>query len=207
MSVCLKKEILMAFADRELPPGETELAERHFANCATCKRKLESVRATTLKVNSLLSLLAPEETADAVVIARIPHVETNVRMRWAAVASVGMLAVALILFVILRRQHSAPALNIAKSAVVAPVLPVEKNDVLVAAVAKPAHVATPKPPVKLRQFQALDDGEPIETGMIYRVSLPAPASSEASAQQSTRRIPAEVIVDEFGKVRAIRFLQ
>src|SRR5580704_7622467 len=119
MSVCLKKEILMAFADRELPSGEMELAERHIANCATCKRELESIRATALKVNSLLSFLAPEETADAVVIARTPHVETNVRMRWAAVASVGMLAAALILFVIMRRQHSAPALNIANTTVVA----------------------------------------------------------------------------------------
>jgi Putative zinc-finger len=207
VSECLKKKILMAFADGELPSGEMDSAERHISTCAACQRELASIRARTLKVNSLLSLLAPEESADACAVVRIPSGETNLRIRWTAVASVGVLAAALILFVIMRRQHFAPALNIAKTSAQAPLPAVENKEALVATVKKPANVRTPKTPLRVRQFQALDDGEPIETGMIYRVSLPAPSSTNTSQQQSAKRIPAEVIVDEFGKVRAIRFLQ
>jgi Putative zinc-finger len=206
---CLKKEILMAFADRELPPSEMELAKRHISTCAACKQELESIRATSVKVNSLLASLAPDEDPNAapITVVRIPYSGANLRTRWTAVVSVGVLVAALLLFVMIRRQYSAPAPNFVKAVAFAPVQSVEKKEVLVATVTKPAHVVTQKAPLKFRQFQALDDGEPMETGMIYRVSLPAPSSPEVSAQQSAKRIPAEVIVDEFGKVRAIRFLQ
>jgi anti-sigma factor RsiW len=209
MSVCLKKETLLAFADGELPSDEMAFTERHIAACAACKQKLESIRATSLKVDALLSSLAPEATTNgaAISVARIPYSGANVRMRWTAVASVGVLVTALFLFVMIRRQHPAPTLNVVKTAPPVPVLSVEKKEVFVAVAAKPAGVGALKTPLKVRQFQALDDGEPIETGMIYRVSLPASSSADASATQSAKRIPAEVIVDEFGKVRAIRFLQ
>jgi anti-sigma factor RsiW len=209
MSGCLKQEILMAFSDSELPSGEMKSAERHIADCAACKRELESIRATSLKVNAMLNSLAPRETAnaDAVTVARIPYSSANTRMRWTAIASVGVLVAALILFVMIRRQHPTPATSVAKTVAPAPVPDVEKKEVLAEAVTKPAHVGTPKGPVKVRQFQALDDGEPIETGMIYRVDLPASSVPNGVSLQSAKRIPAEVIVDEFGKVRAIRFLQ
>lgn len=209
MSACLKKESLLAFADRALPSSEMEFAERHVAGCASCKQELESIRATSVRVNSLLAALAPGEIegADTIAVGRIPYSGANARMRWAALASVGVLVAALFLFVMIRRQHSAPVTNFVKAVVPAPVQPVEKKETLVAAAKKLAHVETPKTPLKVRQFQALDDGEPIETGMIYRVSLPASSSPSSTAQQSAKRIPAEVIVDEFGKVRAIRFLQ
>jgi len=200
---------LLAFVDRELPSAEMESAQRHITGCVACKQELETIRATSVKVNSLLSSLAPDDEANTAPIAvvRTPYSGANLRMHWTVVASVGVLVAALFLFVMIRRQHSAPATNFVKAVVPAPAPPVEKKEVLVAAVAKPVHVGTPKTPLKVRQFQALDDGEPIETGMIYRVSLPASSSASATAQQSAKRIPAEVIVDEFGKVRAIRFLQ
>jgi anti-sigma factor RsiW len=219
MSMCLKKGLLLAVADCELPSGEMELAERHIAVCAACKQQLESIRATSVRVSSLLSSLAPEETAgaDAMAVVRIPYGGASSRMRWTAVVSVGVLVAALLLFALIRRQHSAPTTEFVKA--VAPVQSVEKKETFVSAVTKPAHVGSPirigtptrigttKTPLKVRQFQALDDGEPIETGMIYRVSLPASSSPSGTAQQSAKRIPAEVIVDEFGKVRAIRFVQ
>jgi anti-sigma factor RsiW len=209
MSVCLKKETLMAFADCELTPDEMDLAERHTSTCAVCKQELESVRATNVKVNSLLCSLAPDEEQNAVAIAvvRIPYSGANLRTRWTAAASIGVLVAALFLYVMIRRQYSAPATNFVKAVAPAPLPSVEKQDVVVTGIAKPAHVGTPKMPAKVRQFQALDDGEPIETGMIYRVNLPATSSPNFAGSQSAKRIPAEVIVDEFGKVRAIRFLQ
>lgn len=209
MSVCLKKETLLAFADRELPPGEMESAERHITDCAACKRELESIRATSVKVDSLLNSLAPDEEATVAPIGviAIPYSGANARMRWTAVASVGVLAAALLLFVMIRWQHPTPAPNVVKTVAPAPVPAVEKKELLAGAVTKPANVGTPKARLKVRQFQALDDGEPIEMGMIYRVSLPASSSLNFAGSQSAKRIPAEVIVDEFGKVRAIRFLQ
>jgi anti-sigma factor RsiW len=205
----LKKEIVMAFADRELPSGEMESAEGHIAVCAVCRQELESIRARSMKVDSLLNSLAPNEEATVAPIGviRIPYSGANAQMRWAAAASVGVLVAALVLFVMIRRQHSAPATNVAKSVAPAQMSSVEKKDVLAATAVKPAHVVAPTARLKVRQFQALDDGEPIETGMIYRVSLPASSVPNGVTMQSAKRIPAEVIVDEFGKVRAIRFLQ
>ena len=69
----------------------------------------------------------------------------NSRMRWTAVASVGVLVATLVLFVMIRRQHSAPATNFVRVAP-APAPSVEKKEVLAAAVTKPAHVGTPKTP-------------------------------------------------------------
>jgi anti-sigma factor RsiW len=209
MSGCLKKEKLLAFVDGEMPSDEMELTERHIEVCTSCRREVEGVRATSVTVNALLNSLAPGETAgvDALTAVRIPYGSGKTRMRWTAVASVGVLVAALVLFVLIRRQHSAPAQNIVTAVTPAPTPSVEKKEVLAAAVAKPTHVGTPRGPLKVRQFQALDDGGPIETGMIYRVDLPASSVPNGVSLQSAKRIPAEVIVDEFGKVRAIRFLQ
>jgi anti-sigma factor RsiW len=209
MSTCLKKEMLLALVDRELAPSELESAERHIADCASCRQKLDAIRATSLKVNALVASLAPSDAASAeqITVIRIPEQVANPGMRWAAVASVGLLVAALALFVMIRWTHTVAPSDVAKTIAPAPAQTVEKKEVGVAPVMKPAHVAVPKAHAKMRQFQALDNGAPIETGMIYRVSLPAGTSRDATATQSARRIPAEVIVDEFGKVRAIRFLQ
>jgi anti-sigma factor RsiW len=209
MSGCLTKETLLEFVDRELPSGEMESAERHVAGCVTCAQELEAIRATNVKVNSLLSSLATDDQVSNALVAvvRIPYSGANLRMRWTAAVSVSVLVATLVLFVMIPQQHSASPTNFVKAVAPAPVPSVEKKEVLAAVAAKPAHVATPKTPAKVRQFQALDDGEPIETGMIYRVDLPASPSPNFAGSQSAKRIPAEVIVDEFGKVRAIRFLQ
>jgi hypothetical protein len=209
MSACLKKETLLAFADCELTSGEMGSAEQHVAACAVCRNELANVCAMNVNVNALLSSLAPDDSqnVDASAVVRIPYSGANERIRWAAVASVGVLVAALLLFVMIRRQPSAPAPDVAKIVTPASQPIVEKKEIPVATVKKPLHVGAPKRAVKVRQFQALDDGEPMQTGMIYRVSLPASSVTNTAASQSAKRIPAEVIVDEFGKVRAIRFLQ
>lgn len=210
MSACLKKEALLAFVDGELASAEMESAERHVAGCASCQQELESVRATSMKVNALLSSLAPNDSvsAEQIAVIRVPNTAANPGVRWMMVTAVGVLAVSLALFALVRRSHKVPPSDVAKMVAPPRVLTAEKKDVVVAAVVKKPHqVAGPKVHAKVRQFQALDDGPPIQTGMIYRVSLPATTSPDASASQLAKRIPAEVIVDEFGKVRAVRFLQ
>ena len=209
MSVCLKKETLLAFADREMTSGEMESAEKHLAACAACQQELAVIRATSLKVNALLSSFSPDGATDTqqTAVVYIPYKVANPGLRWVTVASVSALAIALTLFVMIRRTHTVAPPELANTIASAPAIAVEKKDVVVAMVPKHAHLSGAKTGAKVRQFQALDDGAPIETGMIYRVSLPATTSPDATATQSAKRIPAEVIVDEFGKVRAIRFLQ
>ena len=80
MSVCLKKETLLAFVDRELPSAEMESAQRHITGCVACKQELETIRATSVKVNSLLSSLAPDDEANTAPIAVVIPV-TGFRLR------------------------------------------------------------------------------------------------------------------------------
>jgi len=209
MSACLKNETLLAFVDREMTPADSELAEKHVAACSACQQQLEGIRASSLKVNALLSSLAPDGEANAgsITVIRLQNNAANPAMRWAIVGSVGVLAATLLLSAMIRRPHIANPPDSARTATFTPAPEVEKKTAVVATIVNPVHTTVPKVPAKVRQFQALDNGAPIETGMIYRVSLPASASSDSSATQSAKRIPAEVIVDEFGKVRAIRFLQ
>ena len=209
MSACSKKEALLAYVDRELAPGELELAEKHVAGCTSCQQQLQSIRASSLKVNALLSSLAPIDAASAesIAVIRIPIKATNPWMRWAAIVSVGAATATLVLLAMIRHTHTVTQSDAAKTVAPATAPAVETKKVIGTTIAKPDHAGRPKVPAKVRQFQALDDGAPIETGMIYQVSLPPPTSSDGSDSQSAKRIPAEVIVDEFGKVRAIRFLQ
>lgn len=209
MSACLKNETLLAFVDREMASGEMESAERHVSACAACQQELDSIRATGLKVNTLLSSLAPNDgvSGEQIAAVRIPVTAANLGVRWITVTAVGVLAIALVLFALVRHSHPVPPSEVTKTVGPVPVPAVGKKDVVVAAEVKPVHVVGPKAHAKARQFQALDNGGPIATGMIYRVSLPARTSHDGSATQSAKRVPAEVIVDEFGKVRAIRFLQ
>jgi anti-sigma factor RsiW len=202
MSECVRRETLLAFADRELATDEMKLVERHIADCSACKREFDNVSATSLKVDALLSSLVPSGALDSEpsVFVSIPQRAATIRTRWAAVGSIGLLAAAAFLwFLAVRgsRPTQQPRLVVSAPPVV---LPVEKAPVAVPVSNKPTQVAIHKPRAVARQFQALDNGGPIQTGMIYRVSMPAPSDS-------ARRIPAEVIVDDFGKVRAIRFLQ
>jgi hypothetical protein len=64
-----------------------------------------------------------------------------------------------------------------------------------------------KPQPRILQFHALDNGGTIESGLVYRVSLPVPIIGGPGGAKPARTIPAEVMVDESGQVRAIRFLQ
>src|SRR5579872_5554369 len=107
MSACLKKVALLASVDRELALGEMESAEKHIAACSPCQQQLESVRATSLKVNVLLDSLAPGDvtSAEPIAVIPVPYDAANSRMRWAAVASVGVLAAALVMFAAIRRPH------------------------------------------------------------------------------------------------------
>ena len=209
MSECLKRETLLVFVDRELSTGEMESAERHIALCAACRRQLDEVRAMSVKVDALLSSLAPNDAPnlEPIAVISIPPKTANARMRWTAMACVGVLVAALLLFAIIRRSHTTPAPNVARTERPVTVPSPEKKDAPAENIGKVASVAVHKPHPRVREFQALDDGEPIQTGMIYRVSLPALSLPNASASQSAKRVSAEVIVDEFGKVRAIRFLQ
>src|ERR1700722_18770768 len=108
MSTCLKKETLLAFVDREMLSSEMELAESHVTACAVCRKQLDAIRATSLKVNALIGSLAPNDgaTAEQIAVVRIPERVANPGMRWGTVAAVSVLAVAVAVFVMIRRTQT-----------------------------------------------------------------------------------------------------
>lgn len=219
MSMCVKEEILQAYVDRELPGPEMESVAAHLAECAACSTSLEVIRATNLKVETFLNSLAPEEVpvVAPVSIAELSRRSAASRLAWTAVVAGGALAAGILLLVMMVRRpqvntaydssRNQPVIPISSSATkdesALPVragISVEKT----ATIGKTTHVRATKMQLKVLNFQALDNRGPIEMGMIYRVNLPATFSGNGG---SSKGIPAEVIVDESGQVRAIRFLQ
>jgi hypothetical protein len=66
------------------------------------------------------------------------------------------------------------------------------------------HVAAVAEP-KTLEFISLGDGAPIETGTIVRLEVPV-GEAKGMKAGARKRIPADVLLDEQGEVRAIRFL-
>ena len=81
---------------------------------------------------------------------------------------------------------------------------VSTERVPVAAQIKP-HRA-PKTLVAETYFIPLDDGPPVIDGTIVRINMPDTFSVRPRSGHKGTTVPAEVLVDEAGLVRAIRFL-
>ncbi len=224
MSKCLNREILQSLLDRELSAAAAKAAVLHLDSCESCTRALENIRVANLEIATLLDSLLPEQMAEVMpgtIVEFAPTVSTNHR-RSAAVSVVAIAACALFAFIILRRdtQHQIPISDMAPRSIAAlqPALRAAAIAPSSAKVSKPsvapllipakraAHKPQTRPPDSATlDFIALDDGGPIESGMIVRMDLNAsPANSHAT--HFATKIPVDVLVDEQGEVRAIRFL-
>ena len=69
---------------------------------------------------------------------------------------------------------------------------------------KPHHA--PKPLIAETDFIPLDDGPPVIDGTIVRINMPDTFAVHPRHGHKGHTVPAEVLVDEAGLVRAIRFL-
>jgi hypothetical protein len=162
----------------------------------------------------LLTSLVPEELTVAIpngamadAVASMSCKAAGSRLRWALIVSVGALAVASsFLFIMIHRPHTAPTPSITKSQAPAPsvVAPAEKHYVAAVPKSVSSHVRKPLP--EENDFMALDDGPPVQDGTIVRINMPASFAPGPGRVRHGKGVPADVLVDETGQVRAIRFV-
>jgi hypothetical protein len=225
MSACRKNETLQAFLDHELRARAMNSAASHLEYCATCQRELENVRARCKSVHSLLDTLLPEqvtEVAPGSIREFSPELAAS-HVRFVAAAVIGIAACALFAFIVLRHPAQSPISNSAVASYstaksnssvalrsgsqAAPETPGEKSTVRsVARISKAARRGSPKPVSRSLDFIALDDGGPVESGMIVRMNLDSPPPGNSRPARQAKQVPVDVLLDEQGEVRAIRFV-
>jgi len=225
MSKCIQEDKLRSFLDSELSAAESESTACHLALCAACASKLEFLRSEAADVDSFLGSLAPEQTLPTAAPALLPMApqHRSARVSWTAALSLGALAVVIVAALLLLMRHSypkAPDLGKQQPGQSAPSTlsanqPKRQKEAMLpeeaihSQQAKRQRVSmrTPNHRPELRPFIPLDNDGPIEMGLIYRVKLPGSIFSSLDPAVLNSQISAEVIVDETGRARAIRFLQ
>ena len=228
MSKCLKRETLQAFVDGELRESAANSAQLHLASCSTCAAELENIRAQSLEMRSLLDSLVPNQIPEAMPVSVIQFTpeSTASRNRVIAATIAGIAACALLTFVIVRHDAHSPNSNSAVSVSATNSNPIAgpNTSQQVASLAPQEISKSPalrpsnhtarvahKPPVRALssgplEFIALDDDGPIESGTIVRVNLDVPSQNNSHPARVSKQVPVDVLVDEQGQVRAIRFL-
>lgn len=221
MSACLKSSILQAFADGELPKATIASAATHIEPCASCRRELEKIRAANLETRRLLDSLLPEQAPEVMPSSvRAFSSEPAANPSRTIVATIGALAAcALLVFILLHRQVQPPSLTpstasnassasqpASQVAAMQPALAIAKSPAI--QTSNPIRHAARKirPLSQPLEFFPLDDGGPIESGMIVRVNLGASVRRNSLPARGAKQVPVDVLLDEQGEVRAIRFV-
>jgi hypothetical protein len=212
---CIQENNLRAYLDSELSTTESEATSNHLATCPACAYKLSAVRAEAAAVDSLFASLAPEQPLPTAAPAMlpVPLQRSAAQFGWTAALSLSALAAVIIAAVLLLRHSSAPQSPVivkrqpAQSAP-APVAPMNSRQ-------PPLSTPRKRQPSKFRDanyrpnprpFIPLDNDGPIESGLIYKVKLPGTIFNSLDPAVMHSQYPAEVIVDVWGRPRAIRFL-
>jgi hypothetical protein len=211
MMGCLSEGALEAYLDGELPEAKRYSVAGHLQRCARCRSRLEGVGATAARVNALLDALAGEDpvaaTSAVLPLRERPGSDAS-WVRW-AVAAVGVLAMGAVLDVLTmarRPQVAAPALVTKKQATVQSAPGIVSRTVAPAVKPRFRRVRRSKPLPRLDDFLALDDGDPIQVGVVVRVMLPASAFAAMPQTGATQVIMADLAIGEDGRARAIRFV-
>lgn len=177
MSRCWLEGELRAYLDRELPAAEMEAAGQHLRECRPCSAIAEELAQRAARVSALLAALehAPAAAPRSAAASRRPAI--------AAVAALAAAACAAFFLWAPKR------------------VTVDQADSSRRTVSRPAQQGSPAParPARLphkakaqtQYYVALDD-EPIESGVVVRVSFPDTG------------LLADVIYDEQGRPRAVR---
>ncbi|HET9401313.1 MAG TPA: zf-HC2 domain-containing protein [Candidatus Acidoferrales bacterium] len=211
MSSCVRDSRLRGLVDNELPQLQAHAVREHLASCASCAGRFTNVSSARAEVRSLMDALAPAivEPIVAPEIVSVARREFWPRVSWiSAVAAVLVGAIGLLAF-IHAQQHvrgstGMPGKSLANLPVRVPsggasaTLTVEVS-------ATPGGNAKHSSAKRVMTFVRVDGGEPIEGGTIVRVKLPAAMFSNVNPVK-TPEIAADAVVDESGRVRAIRVL-
>lgn len=210
MSVCLKEEVLQAFMDQELGEPENDCVSAHVAACAACRGKLALIQSSSLKLKSILDSLVPDGHSAASLnsVIDLPQPASAPTIAWTVVAAgAAIAAVILVAFIFLRSGPVVPGSRDIAIVSHAPAVVRLTGNHPTPILHAPVPVRKQKPQLRILQFHALDNGGTFDSGLVYRVSLPVPIIAVPGGAKPTKTIPAEVMVDESGQVRAIRFLQ
>ena len=209
MSMCLDRETMQAFLEKGLPDNEMTKAQLHIAHCDTCDRELQDIRATMIHVDFFLDSLAPNDLPAVVV----PPAEVALWqrrgfwIRWTTTGAVGLVSAAtVVLLVLFLRPYSLRESNSsdAKASLSTPVVAFGRH---VAPHTQPSVQENGREASQSgSEFIPLDDGPPVEDATIVRISLSFTSSKRSSGVSNGVSVAADVLVDESGQVRAIRFL-
>lgn len=181
MNRCWLEGELRAYLDRELPAQDLQAVEMHLAECSACAMLATELGERAARVGAMLAALehAPAVCPKRPAPSRLPAM--------AAAALLAAAACAAFFFIVTPQRQPAIAVqsgSVQRTGSPPPqrVLPTRAEP------AKPPHKA--KRP-QVQYYLALDD-EPIESGVVVRVSLPDSG------------LLADVIYDEQGRPRAVR---
>lgn len=211
MKSCVQDSRLKAFVDNELPELELRAVRSHTVSCDFCRVRVERIAAMSAEVKTLMGGLVPAN----VELISVPEIVREAgrdgwpRVSWvSAVAAVLMAGVGLLAFI--HEQHRVPATAEVpgKSAANLPIrIPLGGAPATLTVEVSARRDANAKhaSAKRLMIFVRVDGGEPIEAGTIERVKLPAAMFSNVNPAK-TPEVSADAVVDESGRVRAIRVL-
>ena|SRR5215469_15732565 len=192
MSACWSQGELRAWLDGELPARDMEAVAAHRKQCAACAGVLERLAAREAWVSARLRSL-PETSG----LVKLPRISRPTRPLWPVTAAAGI-AATLAVVLLAPRQHAPvpqpkPPQMASKAApaLPAPAPPMKVKQAII------RRKLPPKPQPRVEDYVALDD-EPIESGVVVRVSLEAGIDGG--------QVPADVILGPDGRARAIRLV-
>jgi len=196
MTHCWPEGALRAYLDGELSPEDMKSVAAHLAECEDCERLHSELSVRSSYVTNLMDALVEPMPARA----RRPTAQSHVSWRWTTVAVA--LAAGLAIAAYFVPKPEAPRTPVAQTPKPepepepspvpvlqpeAPVRTIVRGRQASLAAARPSRAAAP-----VEHFIALDD-EPIESGIVMRVTLPG----------ST---PADIVFSPDGRARAIRLV-
>jgi anti-sigma factor RsiW len=199
---CPNEGTLQAYLD-----GEQAGAADHLQVCAACRARLARLEATAARVNAWMDALGDGEVCEAgyssPVLKSLPA--NGVRWGWAAIALAAAASIALFFATApARKKPGAPVVQAKVTPSVAPAVPVVTPRKPVARTARRIR-RPPKPlPSRNDDFVALDDGEPMQMGMVVRVMLPV---TDVSLTGGPQEVAADLAIGEDGRPRAFRLVR
>ena len=180
MSQCWSEGELRAYLDNELPPHDMERAASHVKECAACGTLYAEMESRVARVAMLFEALPAAPSA-----LQLPTLARRSGIRWAWAGAA--LAAALVLALVLLPKRTE---KVAVTSHRQP--PMAQPAAAPPAQTRPAVLRRKvKPKPQVLDYVALDD-EPIETGIVVRVSL------------DNGQVPVDVILGPDGRARAIR---
>ena len=182
---CPNEGKLQAYLD-----GEQAGAADHLQVCAACRARLARLEATAARVNAWMDALGDGEVCEAGYSSPALAAAASIALFFATAPA--------------RKKPGAPVVQAKVTPSVAPAVPVVTPRKPVARTARRIR-RPPKPlPSPNDDFVALDDGEPMQMGMVVRVMLPV---TDVSLTGGPQEVAADLAIGEDGRPRAFRLVR